>query len=431
MEPARRSPQLGPLGADTGAATTGDAEGMLARTPLAHLLAYAEQRKLTGTLRLESPTEKVELGIEDGSVCAASTTAPVAYLGQVLYELGVIDSAALNSSLAELASRRRVTPGVRHGDVLIDQGLADARGVASGLREQLERKVVHAFSLPPSTRYVFASGELSANRTSIVDPLRLVWLGVRAHRPLEQALSTLSRFGVPTFRLDAGADLERFGFSKEDRALADSFRTLRAPSGPTETLLAYTLVITRALRAEREAVPMTSQAAPRMFTPPAMAATREDVAPKSARRPQTQAPARVSNDARVNFQNAEIAVAQRDLSSAEILCRRATEDEPHQAEYLALLGWVRFLRTDKTKEPLEMLDRALDMFPGCERAYVYRAQVYRKAGELDKAMLDFRTAHTLNPANVEAAREVRLAEMRAKHGVRSSSVLFQKILKKS
>lgn len=167
MEPARRSPQLGPLGADTGAATTGDAEGMLARTPLAHLLAYAEQRKLTGTLRLESPTEKVELGIEDGSVCAASTTAPVAYLGQVLYELGVIDSAALNSSLAELASRRRVTPGVRHGDVLIDQGLADARGVASGLREQLERKVVHAFSLPPSTRYVFASGELSANRTSI------------------------------------------------------------------------------------------------------------------------------------------------------------------------------------------------------------------------------------------------------------------------
>lgn len=147
-------------------------------------------------------------------------------------------------------------------------------------------------------------------------------------------------------------------------------------------------------------------------------------------------PVKVSGDAKINFQNAEVAFAQRNFEAAEQLCRHAVDEEPLHAEYLAFLAWIKATRCEGVPsapmtEPLAMLDRALDLHAGCERAYMYRAHIRQRVGDLDGALSDFRTAHTLNPQNVEAAREVRLHDMRARqHDGRKGSGLFGKILGK-
>jgi tetratricopeptide (TPR) repeat protein len=48
----------------------------------------------------------------------------------------------------------------------------------------------------------------------------------------------------------------------------------------------------------------------------------------------------------------------------------------------------------------------------CDKAYFYRAQIYKRIGKADAALRDFRRVMELNPRNIDAAREVRLHRMR-------------------
>jgi hypothetical protein len=48
----------------------------------------------------------------------------------------------------------------------------------------------------------------------------------------------------------------------------------------------------------------------------------------------------------------------------------------------------------------------------CERAYVYRATLYKRMNKPDKAYLDFKMAAEVNPKNIDAAREVILYKKR-------------------
>src|ERR1700742_2003114 len=90
------------------------AEGELARTPLAHLLVYALDRRLTGAMFLSSPT-----GVEH--VVRFSRGVPIkvrpgdrhALLGQMLVDAGAIDEKTLEAALA--------TQGLL-GDVLLLAG---------------------------------------------------------------------------------------------------------------------------------------------------------------------------------------------------------------------------------------------------------------------------------------------------------------------
>ena len=82
-----------------------------------------------------------------------------------------------------------------------------------------------------------------------------------------------------------------------------------------------------------------------------------------------------------------------------------------------------------TDEMLAALDRALKLNPDSERAHYYRGVVLKRLKRDNEALLHFRTASQLNPRNVEAARELRLAMMRRESRPPPPTGLLSKFLK--
>jgi tetratricopeptide (TPR) repeat protein len=131
-------------------------------------------------------------------------------------------------------------------------------------------------------------------------------------------------------------------------------------------------------------------------------------------------------DAALEFQKAEILLKKQDLAGAEDLTRRAAESDPEQPDYQALLAWIQALRrgdpppltegktTSHYDDLIEKLDVILRNEPRYERALFYRGMLLKRSGRLEPAIRDFRLAAEINPKNIDAVREVRLYQMRAR-----------------
>ncbi|HEY8089111.1 MAG TPA: DnaJ domain-containing protein [Polyangiaceae bacterium] len=133
--------------------------------------------------------------------------------------------------------------------------------------------------------------------------------------------------------------------------------------------------------------------------------------------PETQdAVAKVIESAQ-HFQKAEVFFKRNDLAQAETFCQKAYDGDPTQPDYLALLAWLEAQKPasqtpEKTLECIRMLDRAASMSARCEKAFYWRGLLYKRLGKADMANKDFRRVVDLNPRNIDAAREVRLQNMR-------------------
>ncbi len=133
--------------------------------------------------------------------------------------------------------------------------------------------------------------------------------------------------------------------------------------------------------------------------------------------PDEQALVHAVLEASTLFQKAEFHLKRNDMAAALDHVKRAHDLDPEQADYLALLTWIesqspQCLGKEKTLEMILVLDRALKKNPNCERAYFYRAMLWKRAEDHKKAYNDFKKASELNPRNLDAAREVRLHKMR-------------------
>jgi tetratricopeptide (TPR) repeat protein len=147
--------------------------------------------------------------------------------------------------------------------------------------------------------------------------------------------------------------------------------------------------------------------------------------------------------ASVEFQKAEICLRKNDLAQAGELARHAVEMDPNQAEYIALLAWIESQKdasAEATQARIADLDRAIKINDRCERAYYYRAMLYKRHNRDGPAFKDFKKIAELNPKNIDAQREIRLYEMRgapkaqsqapAQAPVAQKPGLFQKFFKK-
>jgi Flp pilus assembly protein TadD len=98
------------------------------------------------------------------------------------------------------------------------------------------------------------------------------------------------------------------------------------------------------------------------------------------------------------------------------MIRSAIAKNPEESDYHAFLGWLLHLMTAGENAPfdeiLRCLDRALATHPRNERAHYYKGVVLKRLNRQDEATRHFRAAAEINPRNLEATREVRLAEMR-------------------
>jgi len=136
------------------------------------------------------------------------------------------------------------------------------------------------------------------------------------------------------------------------------------------------------------------------------------------------------------FQKAEILLRKRDLEGAEQLARLAHEGDPDQPEYAALYAWIRSRRPDATEEDialsLGMLKKAIAKQVNNVKIHYYLACVLKAAGQSAAALREFRHVAENDPSNVEAAREIRLHDMRRANSKQppGDPGLFGKIFKR-
>ncbi len=217
----------------------------------------ASLARTTGTLELAcAGGESATLVFTRGLVEKVRTSAPVAFLGALLYELGVIDPGTMNDSLAELARTKRL-----HGQILRERGAITEAQLDQALHEQTTRKVMHLFSLPRETAYTFTPDEdrlatWGGKDWPLVDPFVPVWLGIRQGLADEAIAVAMGSVPTAAFRVVPGAALNRVAFSTDEGNAVECLRiapltieklaAAAAIDARRARQIAYFLLVTRA-----------------------------------------------------------------------------------------------------------------------------------------------------------------------------------------
>ena len=291
--------RLATLSAMTEATPT--AQGSLEATPLGHLLVYALDRLLTGTIVFEQSSGKRHaIYFEEGGPAKAKIQEPVLFLGRILVDQHVLDESRYEATLA-LATER----GKLHGQVLLEEGLLDEHALREGLREQLARQVLWMFGLPPDTLFGYYERrnflEHWGGESVRAKPLALIWRGIREYAHAGHLAEVLTRFGDQPILLHADAPIRRFRFDRREQSVID---VLRAKPQPLSELvgrgladpgyvrrLVYAMIITRQLETGIQGVePIGVDEAPSSSRLPVATALSM---PPSTRRSTTPGPARL------------------------------------------------------------------------------------------------------------------------------------------
>ncbi len=272
------------------------ASGHFADKPPEHLLLYVRGRKLTGSLVFgETGAERAlaEIFLESGRVRKIRSQQP-AYLGSVLYELGIIDVDAMNRALAQVAQSKALA-----GAVLRGSGAIDAGKLQRGLTEQVERKLEHLISLPRAVAWSFHAGidvleGFGGSDWPLVDCLGAVWRGLRESPffgDIEAAVSR-ARSQRFVFKKEAEGSLSRL--SEEEGAMVRAFQAgatigeiACGLSEDRKTRLFYFLLLTNVLApvASPSAPPRAAPHTPHTPTPPESASRLPSSPPASGRSP--------------------------------------------------------------------------------------------------------------------------------------------------
>jgi tetratricopeptide (TPR) repeat protein len=100
-----------------------------------------------------------------------------------------------------------------------------------------------------------------------------------------------------------------------------------------------------------------------------------------------------------------------------VMLRSALSKNPNDFDCLALYAWLLNLMHPSEPAPfdemLKTLDKALADNPRSERAHQYKGIILKRMKRERDALRHFNKALEINPRNVDAAREVRIAQMRA------------------
>jgi curved DNA-binding protein CbpA len=130
-------------------------------------------------------------------------------------------------------------------------------------------------------------------------------------------------------------------------------------------------------------------------------------------------------DSALLFQKGEVVFRKGSYEQAAEMVRKAADADPDQPEYRALLAWIEAHclgqppegaddRRHFYRDQIKMLDVVIKQEPEYERALFYRGSLLKRSGFAEAALKDFRKVVQLNPRNIDAAREVRLNQLRNK-----------------
>jgi len=116
------------------------------------------------------------------------------------------------------------------------------------------------------------------------------------------------------------------------------------------------------------------------------------------------------------FQRGQSALRIEDIETAVRELSRATDLQPAEVDYAAMLAWARFCATsDKltiADDTRKTLHKAILKSPRPELARFYLGRVERMLGRDKEALRHFTEVLELQPRNAEAASEKRILELR-------------------
>jgi tetratricopeptide (TPR) repeat protein len=138
--------------------------------------------------------------------------------------------------------------------------------------------------------------------------------------------------------------------------------------------------------------------------------------------------------ARASYDAAREHVQRQQFEPAEKLARKASEADTGNAEYLALHAWLRAQLGELQNPQLAaQIVAALDRAALKQRESVsirfYRGQVLNRLGREEEALRDFRFVLRREPGHVDAARELRLLQMRKRSAEKRPSLLAKLFLR--
>jgi hypothetical protein len=240
------------------------AKGTLEATPLAHLLIYALDRRLVGSIVFEEPSHaKHAIYLVEGVPVQARLATPVARLGDLARERGALQAAQVDA----IAARARET-GRRFGEVLVERNLLEAPVLEALLREQVVRRLEFLSALPSATAYGYYEGtnflERAGGPSEKPPAIGSIWRVIRRGVPQERLRDLLGRLGDGPLRFHPEAPLGRFEFGPKEQAVVD---VLRAKPQPFAELVARGLAEPATERANRCA-PWLPCSHPRRRRPP-------------------------------------------------------------------------------------------------------------------------------------------------------------------
>ena len=121
-----------------------------------------------------------------------------------------------------------------------------------------------------------------------------------------------------------------------------------------------------------------------------------------------------------SMRDIDSALARGDVASAQRFARALSGSGVHGPAARAALAWCAAGAGTGSAEVMEgalvALDRIIAGDPECDRALFYRGLIAKRLGRTESALRDFKKVARLDPRHVDAQREVRLHEIRARKG---------------
>ncbi len=141
--------------------------------------------------------------------------------------------------------------------------------------------------------------------------------------------------------------------------------------------------------------------------------------------PESERKLNVMVEAAINFQKVDVLVKRRRYDEALRICNEAMEVVRKEADYPAMKAWILLLHKGTEDEQVAdeiraLLKKTFHLNTDHVQGHFVRAHFLKRMGKHDKALKHFKKVAKLDPSNIEAVREVRVATMRLSRG-RSSA----------
>ncbi len=202
------------------------AEGIFQKTPLANVLLYSRERKMTGSLAITIQPESADVAstdvaglstlvLENGAVVALQTPSHTQTLSGVLHDLGLLS----DDALAKVREALVKPGGTDEVSTLLRLRASDPTTIDRALRELARRRVLALFGYPRGGYSYYAGVDLlggSDRLRASEDVLAIVWRGFVTVAPDEAAVSAIvEKLGARALRLREGSEFDRFEFGEE------------------------------------------------------------------------------------------------------------------------------------------------------------------------------------------------------------------------